>query len=169
MRDARIQALPGASSVCAYALPIAPGNTVVPHLHFALSPMDSPILRGFTLLLLLQLAGEAVSRGLSLPIAGPIVGFVLAAIALWAVPLLREPLKAAAGALLPHLSLLFVPAGVGVVLYLKELRQDGLAIIVAILVSTWIGLATTAWVGEKLLPKSPKTTAGAGDTDESRS
>lgn len=129
--------------------------------------MDSPILRGFTLLLLLQVAGEAISRGLSLPIAGPIVGFVLALVALQTLPLLRVPLAAAAGALLPHLSLLFVPAGVGVVLYLNELRQDGLAIVVAILLSTWIGLATTAWVGEKLLPKKPNDDAATGEHKDS--
>ena len=115
--------------------------------------MENPILRGFTLLLLLQLAGEALSRGFTLPIAGPIVGFVLALIVLTLTPSIRIPLKSAADALLPHLSLLFVPAGVGVVLYLKELAQDGLAIAAAILVSTWIGLAVTAWVGERLSSK----------------
>jgi holin-like protein len=112
--------------------------------------MSNQILRGFTLLLLLQLAGEAVSRGLHLPIAGPIVGFVLAIVALHSLPWLRESLKAAADAILPHLSLLFVPAGVGVVLFLRELAHDGAAIIVAILVSTWIGLAVTAWVAQRL-------------------
>lgn len=112
--------------------------------------MANTILRGFTLLLLIQLAGEALSRGLNLPIAGPIVGFLLALIALLVLPAIREPLKAAADALLPHLSLLFVPAGVGVVLFLRELAQDGAAILVAILLSTWLGLAVTAWVAERL-------------------
>lgn len=123
--------------------------------------MENPILRGFTLLLLLQLAGEALSRGLGLPIAGPIVGFVLALIVLPLTPAIRLPLKSAADALLPHLSLLFVPAGVGVVLYLKELAQDGFAIAAAILVSTWVGLAVTAWVGERLSPKRGDNDAAA--------
>jgi holin-like protein len=115
--------------------------------------VPNPILRGFTLLLLLQLAGEATSRGLNLPIAGPIVGFLLAIVALRWLPSIREPLKAAANAILPHLSLLFVPAGVGVVLFLRELAQDGVAIMVAILFSTWLGLAVTAWVAERLAKK----------------
>jgi holin-like protein len=113
------------------------------------------ILRGFTLLLLLQLAGEAISRALHLPIAGPIVGFMLAIVALLSLPPIREPLKAAAHAILPHLSLLFVPAGVGVVLFLRELAQDGVAIVVAILLSTWLGLAVTAWVAERLARRDP--------------
>jgi holin-like protein len=112
--------------------------------------MPNDVLRGFTLLLCLQLAGEAISRGLQLPIAGPIVGFVLAIAALRFLPSLRGALSAAAGAILPHLSLLFVPAGVGVVLFLRELAQDGAAIVAAILLSTWMGLAVTAWVAQRL-------------------
>ncbi len=123
--------------------------------------MGNSILRGFTLLLLLQLAGEALSRGLSLPIAGPIVGFVLALIALAWLPPIRVALKAAADSILPHLSLLFVPAGVGVVLFLKELAQDGFALTVAIIASTWVGLAVTAWVGERLLKRRDGTETGS--------
>jgi holin-like protein len=115
--------------------------------------MERSVLRGFTLLLLLQLAGEAMARGLALPIPGPVIGFVLATLALAALPLIRVPLKAAAEAILPHLSLLFVPAGVGVVLFLKELAQDGAAITAAIVLSTWVGLAVTAWVGERFMPR----------------
>jgi holin-like protein len=116
--------------------------------------MDNHLLRGFTLLLLLQLAGEAVSRSFHLPIAGPIVGFVLAVFVLRFVASLRDCLTHAANAILPHLSLLFVPAGVGVVLFLRELAQDGAAIIAAILVSTWVGLAVTAWVAQRLSAKA---------------
>jgi holin-like protein len=135
--------------------------------------MESPVLRGFTLLLILQLGGEALSRWLSLPIPGPVIGFALAALSLVAVASIRLPLKSAADAILPHLSLLFVPAGVGVVLFLKELAEDGAAIAVAIVLSTWVGLAVTAWVGERLLPrehaKSEPTSQPDNDGDERRS
>jgi holin-like protein len=131
--------------------------------------MENSILRGFTLLLLLQLVGEAISRSASLPIPGPVIGFVLAAVVLATLPTSRSPLKSAADAVLPHLSLLFVPAGVGVVLFLKELAQDGAAIAVAILISTWIGLAVTAWVGERLMPNSARdTTDRSNDGSQSK-
>lgn len=107
-------------------------------------------LTGFTWLLVLQLAGEAVVRLTGVPLPGPIVGFVLALGALGFVTPLRAPLRAAADALLPHLSLMFIPAGVGVVMYLAALRADALAIGAALVVSTLGGLAATAWVAERV-------------------
>ena len=59
-------------------------------------------------------------------------------------------LKLAADGLLSHLSLLFIPAGVGVVMHLKAIREEGLAIAVALAVSTLVGLAVTAWVAERI-------------------
>ncbi len=108
------------------------------------------MLNGFTYLLLLQLAGEAIARVFALPIAGPIIGFVLTLFVLHWIASVRQSLKLAADALLSHLSLLFVPAGVGVVLFLKEIANDGIAIAVAIVFSTWIGLAVTAWVAQRV-------------------
>ena len=71
-------------------------------------------LRGLALLLLLQALGEAITRALALPFPGPVVGMVLLLGALGWAPL-RAPIAAAAELLLAHLSLLFVPVGVGVV------------------------------------------------------
>jgi holin-like protein len=45
--------------------------------------------------------------------------------------------------LLKYFGVLFVPAGVGVVTELQELRQNALAIAVAIPVSTLLGLVVT--------------------------
>ena len=70
-------------------------------------------------------------------------------------------LKLAADGLLSHLSLLFIPAGVGVVMHLKAIREEGLAIAVALAVSTLVGLAVTAWVAERLgkRPTAPESEA----------
>jgi holin-like protein len=110
-------------------------------------------LSGITLLLVLQVLGEGVSRGLSLPIPGPMVGFLLAVIVLKLFKRLGSAMALGANALLPNLSLLFIPAGVGMVMYLHELQRDGFAITVALVVSVWVGLAVTAWVAEKLMSK----------------
>ncbi|MCD0417742.1 CidA/LrgA family protein [Rubrivivax sp. JA1024] len=107
-------------------------------------------LQGLALLLLLQAAGESLTHALAWPFPGPVVGMVLL------LPLLRwravrEPVEATAGFLLAHLSLLFVPVGVGVVAHLDLVVEHGVALLAVIVVSTWIGLAVTALVLRRLL------------------
>ena len=107
-------------------------------------------LRGLALLLLLQALGEVLTRALALPFPGPVVGMVLLLGALRWAPL-REPIAAAAEFLLAHLSLLFVPVGVGVITHLDVVSQYGLRLLVVVVVSTWIGMAVTALVLRALL------------------
>ena len=102
-------------------------------------------LRGLAWLLALQSLGELLARGLKLPFPGPVVGMLLLLLALrW--PLVREPVAACANFMLSHLSLLFVPVGVGMMTHLGLLGQYGLRILVVVVLSTWIGLGVTAWV-----------------------
>jgi holin-like protein len=71
-----------------------------------------------------------------------------------AVALRRELLarmKPTTGTLLTHLSLLFVPAGVGVMVHGARLAAEGLAIVAAIVVSTVLALAATALTVRALL------------------
>ena len=107
---------------------------------------------GLLVLLLCQLCGEVVVRltGLSLP--GPVVGMLVFLVVLR----LRRPretstLVEAPAALLGVLQLLFVPAGVGVVVYLSTLREDALPIAAGLWVSWAVGLAVAAWVVAGLL------------------
>ncbi len=97
---------------------------------------------GFTWLLALQTVGELLARALGLPFPGPVVGMVLLLLAL-NLQGVREPVRQAADFLLSHLSLLFVPVGVGVMTHLALVTQYGLRMLVVILVSTWFGLAVT--------------------------
>ncbi|MDP3355673.1 MAG: CidA/LrgA family protein [Polaromonas sp.] len=100
-------------------------------------------LRGLAWLLLLQSIGELLSRGLSLPFPGPVIGMVLLLGALrW--PVVREPVSVCADFLLSHLSLLFVPVGVGVMTHLSLVSQYGGRMLGVIVLSTVIGLAVTA-------------------------
>lgn len=99
-------------------------------------------IQGFALLLVLQSIGELLSRGLALPVPGPVVGLLMLLVALnwrW----VREPVSACAPFLLSHLSLLFIPVAVGVTSYLPMLGTLWLRLLVVIVVSTWIGLAAT--------------------------
>ena len=102
------------------------------------------MLRGLLLLLAAQLAGEVVARGLHLPVPGPVLGLALLAALLLARPGLHGTVGPVAGTLLSNLSLLFVPAAVGVVQVLPLLQREGLAIAAAVLVSTVAALVVTA-------------------------
>ena len=107
-------------------------------------------LQGLAWLLALQLAGELLARALRLPFPGPVIGMVLLMLALrW--PAVRVPVAGVARFLLAHLSLLFVPVGVGVITHLDLLRQHGVALLLVLLLSTWVGLAVTAAVLRALL------------------
>ena len=102
-------------------------------------------LRGLAWLLAMQSLGELLSRGLGLPFPGPVVGMLLLLLAL-RLPLVREPVAACANFLLSHLSLLFVPVGVGVMTHLGLLGQYGARMLAVIVLSTWIGLVVTVLV-----------------------
>lgn len=109
-------------------------------------------LRGLAWLLALQTLGELLSRALNLPFPGPVVGMVLLLLALqW--PVVREPVATCADFLLSHLSLLFVPVGVGVMTHLALVTQYGGRMLIVIVLSTWMGLAVTAWVLYRLSRK----------------
>ena len=109
-----------------------------------------PALTGLAWLLLCQSAGEVLARLLHVGLPGPVVGMLLLLFALrW--ELVRTPVAACADALLAHLSLLFVPVGVGVMTHMGLVSQYGLRLLVAVVLSTWIGLAVTALVLRALL------------------
>lgn len=97
-----------------------------------------------TLLLLFQLVGEILVLALALPVPGPVVGMAL----LFLVLMLRgspgEPLRQISNHLLRHLSLLFVPAGTGIVLYGALLYREWLPLTLALVASTLLGIAVTA-------------------------
>lgn len=118
------------------------------------------MVRGFAILLLCQLAGEVIARGLGLPVPGPVLGLALlvAGLCAWARyrPLQTEALQASglgrvSEGLLASLALMFVPAGVGVIQYLGLIGAHGLALALAIVGSTVATLLTT--VGTFLLVK----------------
>jgi holin-like protein len=116
-------------------------------------------LRGLAMLLLLQAAGEALAHALALPFPGPVIGMALLLPALQA-NWVRVPVQAAAELLLAHLSLLFIPIGVGVITHLDLVSRYGVRLLAVIVLSTWIGMAVTALVLRGLLPRA--ATGGSG-------
>ena len=107
-----------------------------------------------TALLVCQLAGELISRSLHLPVPGPVLGMIMLLVGL----LVRNrdgeappALGQVADALLGNLGLLFVPAGVGVVLYGPLLARNWAPIAVAVLVGTVLAIAVTGRLAQALL------------------
>jgi holin-like protein len=103
-----------------------------------------------TIILLCQLLGEAVTRGLGWLVPGPVLGMVFLLIFLGLrdrirakLPEFGKTLDSTGKGLLAHLSLLFIPASVGVVQRLDVVAQYGLGLMVALVVSTFVTLVVT--------------------------
>jgi holin-like protein len=102
------------------------------------------VLNAITLLLVLQLAGEIISQSLALPVPGPVIGMLLLFVVLLARSRLAAQVRETAQNLLQHLSLLFVPAGVGVMLHVRRVTDEWAAILVALVISTVLTIVVTA-------------------------
>ncbi len=99
-----------------------------------------------TRLLAWQLIGELLARLFALSVPGPVLGMVLLFFSLLFQGKISQELRAGSSALLQHLSLLFVPAGVGVIVHLQRVADEWLPLLAALLISTFIGLGVTALV-----------------------
>ncbi|MGA8514578.1 MAG: CidA/LrgA family protein [Burkholderiaceae bacterium] len=109
-------------------------------------------LQGLAWLLAAQAAGELATRALSLPLPGPVLGMVVLLVALrW--PSVRASVGVCANFLLAHLSLLFVPVGVGVMTHLGLVSQYGGRMLAVLVLSTAVGLVVSAlalhWMQDK--------------------
>lgn len=110
------------------------------------------MIASLSLILLCQLAGEAFVRGLELPMPGPVIGLMILLVLLLARdrfavlargPLQGEGVETASHGLLANLSLLFVPAGVGVVQKLDLIVDHGVAFLGVLVISVLITLVVT--------------------------
>ncbi len=115
------------------------------------------MIASLSLILLCQLAGEALVRGIGAPMPGPVIGLMLLLIllllrdrfALLARGALRgesggsDGVESTSRGLLAHLSLLFVPAGVGVVQKLDLIIDHGIAFLGVLAISVMATLLVT--------------------------
>lgn len=125
------------------------------------------MIAAFALILVCQLFGEVISELFDLPVPGPVIGLVLLFFGLL---ISRKPPKVltdAADNLLIHFSLLFVPAGVGVVTQIDRLKGDWLPIAAALIVSTLLAIVLTALLMSKLLPKPSSASSADSAKDAS--
>jgi holin-like protein len=114
------------------------------------------MLVAITVLLVYQLIGEIAVIAFGLPVPGPVVGMALLFVSLIVRGSVTEDLGNTANGLLRHLSLLFVPAGVGVMAHLNRLTNEWLPITVSLVLSTLLTVAVTAIVMRALLARRAK-------------
>jgi holin-like protein len=128
--------------------------------------VDLGVLQVLALLLTCQLIGEVAARAANLPVPGPVLGMVLLLLGLLAMRRVPAALERTARGLLDNLSLLFVPAGVGVIQHLDILRVQWLPIAAAIVGSTVLAMLVTALsmlAVEALLARRSHADAAGGE------
>ena len=124
-------------------------------LHAALRKLIA--LLGFVLLIVLQWVGGWLMNLVHAPIPGSVAGMVLLAAGIQLRIIPRGLVRASAELLVRHLTLLYVPAGVGVLLYVALLRREWLPITGGALVSLIAVLATVGVVADRLERHPPGT------------
>lgn len=94
------------------------------------------MIRGMLVLLLCQFVGEAIARGLHLPVPGSVLGMLL----LFTVLVLRQrvpdDLEQCSQMVLRPLTLYFVPASVGIMTMGPLLAREGLRIALVLVLAT---------------------------------
>ena len=120
------------------------------------------MLQAFAVLLTFQCLGEGVSYLFGLPVPGPVIGMLLLFGFVMLRPRVADAIEPTALELLRHLSLLFVPAGVGIMVSADRVRGDAVAVVVALAVSTTLAIAVTALVTRALLRASARGRRGGG-------
>lgn len=105
-----------------------------------------PLIIGMSVLLGCQFLGELLSKGFAIPVPGPVLGMVILLIGLLINGHVPDALRKTGEGLLRYLTLLFVPAGVGLMVHFELIRADFWTLIITLVLSTAITLAVTAKV-----------------------
>lgn len=123
------------------------------------------MVQAIALILAMQLLGEGAARLTGLGVPGPVIGLLLLALIVTLSRQVRDTVRPLATNLLAHLSLLFVPAAVGVIQHLGVFSQHIWPLVLALTVSTVLTLAVTAltFVAVARLTAAEPQTTGKGD------
>lgn len=104
------------------------------------------MIEGLVLLLVFQLLGNVAEMYFHLPVPGSVLGMFLLLVALIANDRLAAWVRPISLVLISYLAVLFVPAGVGIMLHIDRLKNEALPIGVSLVVSTILTIAVTALV-----------------------
>ncbi len=113
------------------------------------------IFKQLLIILVINFAGELLSRWLSLPLPGSIIGMLLLLILLFTGIIKQEQIAETADFMLDNMAFFFIPAGVGVMVSYHYLDGNYSAVISLIVISTLIVMLITS-VATQLFIKAKK-------------
>jgi putative effector of murein hydrolase LrgA (UPF0299 family) len=111
-------------------------------------------LPGFALLIGFHWLGDYLKIHLQLPLPGAVVGMLLLLVTLMIYGSVPDTVERAAQPLLRHMSLLFIPPGVGLFFLAPDIFAQWPAIIGAIVISTAVTLAASGILMQRLFGKT---------------
>lgn len=122
------------------------------------------LLRGFLWLLGFQLLGQAAVEWLSLPVSHAMAGLLLLLVWLLVTRRLNEGVATASQALIGQLAMLIMPGVVGVFFVIDEFAGHWTAVMLALVLGTFLSVLTTLWLMRRFMPGD----VASGDTPEPR-
>ncbi len=111
---------------------------------------------GLALLVLAQKAGELAVATIGLPLPGSLIGMLLLLAVLIGLGRVPRPIELAAGGLLRHIMLFLMPVVAGVLDHVGLLQGQWLSFLVAGLLGTFLTLAGTATLLQRLLRQAAR-------------
>ena len=121
------------------------------------------MIQGMLILLFCQLLGEWLMVFLGAPIPGPVAGMLILWLGLLVFGKVPDALRVPAEGLIRHLSLLFIPAGVGLMVFAELLAAHWLVVLSSLIGSTLITLMLTAWMMQSLENRKARRRGEHGD------
>ncbi len=114
------------------------------------------LLQGFAILLTLQWLSTTIISFLGIPFPPPLLGMLILTTLLCTGVIKENYIEDICTALIDKMALLFLPAGVSMILYLDVIKAELLPISLTVILSSIIILCSTALVLEMLLRKKEK-------------
>ena len=108
------------------------------------------MIKSLTIIFFFQFTGEALITALGLPVPGSVVGMVLLTLGLCLGWIKLEDVKPGADVLVKNLAFLFVPPGVGLMLYFDLIGRNWLAIGLSFFLSAFMVLAVVGLLSQRL-------------------
>ena len=111
-------------------------------------------------LVLISKLGYFVAGFLSLPMPGNVLGMLFLLVLLWSGALPLHHIEKGSLLLVQHLALFVIPVAVGLMNFGDPLLENGLVILLALVVSLVVGVCVTGLVAQRLV--KPKREASHG-------
>ncbi|HBF33482.1 TPA: CidA/LrgA family protein [Candidatus Sumerlaeota bacterium] len=108
----------------------------------------------FSILLFFNFLGLLAQKGLGVPLPANVLGMLFLAIALFSGVVKLHWVEPGANFLLHHMMLFFVPFVVGALALIPLFRENWLAILASVVLSSLLTMTATGYVAQRLMPKA---------------